>query len=326
MARRKRINKKKLIFVVLVFALALYLIARVVVGIGNFIDKKRNPEPTPRVKTAEEIQAEENKKINIIIDPAKGGKEKGLVGYRGSQNEKDLNLAIAKLIEADLSRHSDVKVKLTRDYDKYMTTKDRVKFAEKNKGDLLVSIRINAQAGSNDASGMDVYYSNPNSASISQKSILDEDSDKDKTPAKSGVSDSKGYSSKGKDDPTKESSNTENNESGINQGKNLPKEGVHLKNNRPELAKLMAESIQSTSLSFVTFKDRGIREDSYDILNYAQMPSVIVHTGFITNKEDVEILENDSTREELASGISEGILRFIDQNRNKIVKDRINYR
>lgn len=328
MAKRKRINKKKLIFVILVLVFVLYLVFRIISGIGNFIEKKRNPEPIPRVKTAEEIQEEENRKINIIIDPAKGGKEKGLVGFRGSQYEKDLNLDIAKLVEANLSKHSDVNVKLTRSYDNSMTTAERVKFAKKNKGDILVSIRINAQAGSNEASGMDVYYSNPNSASIAQKSIIDEENQKNNSQSNNGkVADksSDKINDKNSDDKYGQKSTDKDKDIGDNKGQD-DKTGDTQNNVRQELSKSMAEQIQSTSLSFVQFKDRGIREATYDILGYAEMPSVIVHTGFITNKEDVEILETPSTREELANGISEGILRFIDQNRKNIIKDRINFR
>src|SRR3712207_6792663 len=167
MARRKRISKPRLFFVLFMFVLVVYLLFKIVTGVGGYIDKKLHPGPVPVTKTAEQIEAEENRKINIIIDPAKGGKEKGLVGFRGSQYEKDLNLDIAKLIEANLSRHDDVKVMLTREYDDYIKAEDRAKFAKKHEGDLLVSIRINAQSGSNEADGMGVYYSNPNVESIS---------------------------------------------------------------------------------------------------------------------------------------------------------------
>ena len=318
MARRKRISKPRLFFVLFVFVLVVYLLFKIVTGIGGYIDKKLHPEPVPVTKTAEQIEAEENRKINIIIDPAKGGKEKGLVGFRGSQYEKDLNLDIAKLIEANLSRHDDVKVMLTREYDDYIKAEDRAEFAKKHEGDLLVSIRINAQSGSNEANGMDVYYSNPNVASISNKnpddrvSKMGDESNKDVLDSDNRVSTTKNTSDG--DNASTESDSDRSQET----KRKIPR--------RPELSKELAESIQATSLSFVSFSDRGTREASYDVLNYTQMPSVIVHSGFITNKSDVELLETPSTRTDLANGISEGILKFIDNNREKIIKDRINYR
>src|SRR3712207_3214211 len=312
MARRKRISKPRLFFVLFMFVLVVYLLFKIVTGVGGYIDKKLHPGPVPVTKTAEQIEAEENRKINIIIDPAKGGKEKGLVGFRGSQYEKDLNLDIAKLIEANLSRHDDVKVMLTREYDDYIKAEDRAKFAKKHEGDLLVSIRINAQSGSNEANGMDVYYSNPNVASISNEdpddtvSKVDGESNKDVLDSDNRVSSTKNTSAESDSDKSQE------------KRRKIPR--------RSELSKELAESIQATSLSFVSFSDRGTREASYDILNYTQMPSVIVHSGFITNKGDVELLETPSTRTDLANGISEGILKFIDKNRESIIKDRINYR
>lgn len=73
-------------------------------------------------------------------------------------------------------------------------------------------------------------------------------------------------------------------------------------------------------------RDRGILDKKFDILNYTQMPAVIVQCGFISNKDDAEKLENEKYQQDIAQGISEGILKFVDENRKAIIKDRINYR
>ena len=62
------------------------------------------------------------------------------------------------------------------------------------------------------------------------------------------------------------------------------------------------------------------------MLIYTDMPSVIVQCGFISNEADGERLQDEETRQEIADGISDGILNYIDSNRDKIIKDRVNYR
>lgn len=56
------------------------------------------------------------------------------------------------------------------------------------------------------------------------------------------------------------------------------------------------------------------------------MPAVIVQCGFISNKDDARKLENEKYQQDIGKGISEGILKFVDEHRADIIKDRINYR
>jgi N-acetylmuramoyl-L-alanine amidase len=79
----------------------------------------------------------------IIIDAGHGGSD---VGARGAYSfEKDICLAVAlklgKLMEDEFK---DVKILYTRTSDVYPAIKERADFANANKGDLFVSIHVNA--------------------------------------------------------------------------------------------------------------------------------------------------------------------------------------
>lgn len=81
----------------------------------------------------------------IIIDPGHGGND---VGAKGSYSfEKDICLAVAlklgKKIEKEMP---DVKVLYTRTTDVYPEIKARAEFANANKGDLFISIHVNSAA------------------------------------------------------------------------------------------------------------------------------------------------------------------------------------
>ncbi|MDY5964607.1 MAG: N-acetylmuramoyl-L-alanine amidase, partial [Peptostreptococcus porci] len=208
--------------------------------------------------------------------------------------EKDINLDIAKLVSTNLSKYKDVNVILSREYDEDMPVKERAKLAKDNKVDIIVSIRLNAQANGDDANGIDTYYTDPK-----EKPSIVSDANEEKKDDNSSS------------DTTKKATAT------VDESK---------EEKREELSKKLAIKIQETTISFVKLRDRGVINQNYDILKYAEMPSVIIHAGFITNKSDSAILEDKEKLGYLADGISSGILDFVDTNRSDIKADRINYR
>lgn len=297
--RKKRVNKFR---VFLLFIFIILIVFSIFKGISGIKKRFSNTDSKQtNIKTAEDIEKEKASIINIMIDPAKGGINAGLSTKNRGLSEKEINLKIAQFIKEDLSKYKDVRVMLTRNYDNDKSIKDRVKLAKDNETDIFVSIRLNAQTSSNEASGIDTYYTEPKE----KPSLIEgskDNSNKSNTEVSKNISDIEDNSN-----PTKQTDKIE-------------------KNSRLNLSKELALNIQEATLSFVEMKDRGIINNSYDVLKYTEMPAVIVHCGFITNKNDEAILEDDEKVKELADGISGGILQFIDHNKKEIIRDRINYR
>ena len=83
--------------------------------------------------------------FTIIIDPGHGGGDHGTPHRKCKQDEKTIALNVAlklgRLIEKN---NSDVKVVYTRKTDKYPSLPERTQIAKKNKGDLFISIHVNA--------------------------------------------------------------------------------------------------------------------------------------------------------------------------------------
>ena len=234
----------------------------------------------------------------------------------GSLKEKDINLDIAKRIKANLEKHEDIKVWLTREYDDNIDTKQRVEFLKKHNADALISIRINAQGKSGEAQGMDTYYSD----FASSKSLED-----DKKVSIKLKKESKEEHDM-EDFPQEDSERTDRETENKFKIEEENKEKKVKQKERTLLSKSLAQYIQSTTLSFVDFKDRGISNKNFDMLLYTNVPSVIVQCGFISNEADGERLQNEATRQEIADGISDGILNYVDSFRDRILKDRVNYR
>ncbi len=100
------------------------------------------------------------KDLVFVIDPGHGGSEYGAVAF--NLKEKDLNLAISKLLKDELEKEGAI-VYMTREKDEYKGLYERVDFAKKVDGDFLISIHQNSlpdRKNVNKKHGSGVYYYN----------------------------------------------------------------------------------------------------------------------------------------------------------------------
>jgi len=92
----------------------------------------------------------------VVIDPGHGGSDMGVTLSR-SVHEKDVTLAVARLVRENLSRVNDIKIRLTRLDDRDVSTTNRKKLVERSNADLFISLHVNAGFGLN-AKGYEIYY------------------------------------------------------------------------------------------------------------------------------------------------------------------------
>ena len=102
-----------------------------------------DPQPRPRVK------------IRVMLDPGHGGKDPGAVGPTGLK-EKDVVLAIGKMVRERLSRDGMYDVKMTRDTDVFIPLEERTAMANQARADIFVSLHINASLNRK-AEGISTY-------------------------------------------------------------------------------------------------------------------------------------------------------------------------
>ena len=79
----------------------------------------------------------------------------------------------------------------------------------------------------------------------------------------------------------------------------------------------LAKQIQETTTSYVDVRDRGVKTDKFQVLIQTEMPSVLVECGFLTNTDEAKKLKDKSYQENLAEGIAQGILTYLDTSSNK---------
>lgn len=119
-----------------------------------------NPTHSGRV-AAEQAAAMLNgqRQVVVAIDAGHGGKDQGAHGPAGTL-EKNVTLAVARDLAAQINKQPGMKAVLTRDSDFYIPLKQRYRIARENNADLFVSIHADSFT-SGDARGSSVWVLSP---------------------------------------------------------------------------------------------------------------------------------------------------------------------
>lgn len=105
-----------------------------------------------------------NGKKSIVLDAGHGGSDYGAI--RSGINEKDINLDVAKRIQANLASHG-VTVYMTRTTDDFVSLKDRTVITAEKKPEIFVSVHVNSCNGT-EATGLETHYYHDNSLDLAQ--------------------------------------------------------------------------------------------------------------------------------------------------------------
>lgn len=214
----------------------------------------------------------------VVIDAGHGGKDGGCVG--AIANEKNIALAISlKLGKYIKENFKDVNVVYTRETDVFLELTERARIANKADADLFICIHVNSGAASS-AIGTETYVmglhkteSNLKVAQRENASILLEDD----------------YKSKYENfDP------------------NSPESYIVLTMTQSahlDQSLMFASKVQKEFTERVGRYNRGVKQAGFLVLHQTAMPSVLIETGFITNKEEEKFLASDIGQDYMASAI-----------------------
>jgi len=214
----------------------------------------------------------------IVIDPGHGGRDPGAIGPNGTR-EKDVNLAMAKIVAVALRQQLGVKVLLTREDDRYLELRERTEYANRVGADLFISLHANATTGSR-AYGVETYFLNLS-----------------------------------KTDEAAEVAARENGMT-LQDISNLEAILFDLMANAKinESSRLAAEVQQSlvTGLSsrYSNIRDLGVKQGPFHVLLGATMPSALVESAFITNPREEKRLNSVDYQRHVANAIIQGIKKY----------------
>jgi N-acetylmuramoyl-L-alanine amidase len=224
--------------------------------------------------------------IVVAIDAGHGGVDPGASGRRGTR-EKDVVLEVAKALAARINQEPGMKAVLTRDGDYFITLPERTRRARRAKADLFVSIHADAIANP-DVSGSSVYVLSDRGASSEAARWLAE---------RENAADLMG--------------------------------GVKLDDKDAALANVLLDLSQTASIAssmvaaenVLTALDRvgevrkpRVQQAGFIVLKSPDIPSMLVETAFISNREDERKLLLPSHRVKLANAIFSGIVLYFQGN------------
>ncbi|MGI5173951.1 N-acetylmuramoyl-L-alanine amidase [Treponema sp. OMZ 840] len=224
----------------------------------------------------------------ILIDPGHGGQDPGAVadhivnGKKKTLREKDIVLFTARDLYARLKEtYPDKKIMLTRNTDTFLTLNQRTDIANtvklaEHEAILYVSLHANSAFHAK-AKGFEVWYLSPGYRRTLIKSTGG-DKDKDVVPILNSM--------------MEEEFTTES----------------------ILIAKYIQDGIreQVGGLS----PDRGIKEEEWFVVRNANMPSVLVELGFVTNPEEALLLFDQNYLRKLSVGIYNGLTAFVSHFEN----------
>ncbi|MDQ6646200.1 MAG: N-acetylmuramoyl-L-alanine amidase [Pseudomonadota bacterium] len=126
------------------------------------LDAPRYSNPTHSGRVAAEHAAAMlggQRQVVVAVDAGHGGKDQGAHGPAGTL-EKNVTLAVARDLAAQINKQPGMKAVLTRDGDFFIPLKQRYRIARENNADLFVSIHADSFT-SNDAKGSSVWVLSP---------------------------------------------------------------------------------------------------------------------------------------------------------------------
>jgi N-acetylmuramoyl-L-alanine amidase len=97
----------------------------------------------------------------IVVDAGHGGKDTGATHPYSGLHEKELTMAIAKKLAADLAAEGAT-VFLTRDSDEFISLEERANIANRNKADLFLCVHINSNGPDRKSSGTITFFHGQN--------------------------------------------------------------------------------------------------------------------------------------------------------------------
>ena len=219
------------------------------------------------------------KKLLIVVDPGHGGKDPGAIGRKGLR-EKDITLKIAKMVAKDLSRKLGAKVILTRKRDTYVALEERTAIANSRNADLFVSIHINASR-KRTARGIETYILN-----------LSTNAEARRLAARENATTTKG----------------------ISDLEFILRDLVKTAKTNDSVR--LASSVQGKLVTrlrrkYSSIKGNGVKGAPFYVLVGTRMPSILVEVSFISNTREAKRLRSIKYLQEVASGITTGVVDYL---------------
>lgn len=214
----------------------------------------------------------------VVIDPGHGGRDTGTIGPSGLM-EKDVVLDVAKRLGALIEEGLGSEVVYTRTDDVSVPLEARTQLANDQEADLFLSIHVNSSRYRS-VGGVETFYLNFTESRADLEVAARENAGSNKS---------------------------------IHELSTLVQK-IALDDKIQE-SRDFAGSVQEAANELVRkhnskAKDRGVKKAPFVVLIGAQMPSVLVEMGFISNPKEEKLMASPAHRKAIAEALFKGLANY----------------
>ena len=241
------------------------------------LPKPSKAPPLPRIEGPKD-----DSRPLVVIDAGHGGHDPGAISPHDGTRESKVTLQVARAIRDELLKTGRVRVALTRDSDTFLVLQERYGIARRLGADLFITVHADA-AASQTARGATIY-------TLSEVAS-------DREAARLAA--------------------RENKADILN--------GVNLADAPSDVSSILIDLTQRETMNLsadfarllrregeakMNFRTDSHRFASLMVLKAPDVPSVLLETGYVSNEEDIALLNSPSYRKRIAESVSQAVTVF----------------
>lgn len=245
------------------------------------------PRPKPGSEAASAAPEENSARADrggrrlVVIDPGHGGIDPGAIGHSKTR-EKDVVLAYGLVLKKMLEASGAIDVVMTRDDDRFVSLRDRVRIARQNEADLFIAIHADTVRGP-EARGATIY-------TLSEKAS----------------------------DAEAEALAHKENRADIIAGVHLETESEEVTDILIDLvqreskthALVFAKKAVAEMKPVTDFTGKPMRSAGFVVLKAPDVPSVLVELGYLSSRHDEKQLNDPAWRERVAKAMASAVQKY----------------
>jgi N-acetylmuramoyl-L-alanine amidase len=252
----------------------------------SFGDAAPEADTTPRVVRAAHAPVDSDRDVVVAVDAGHGGQDPGATGPGGT-HEKDVVLAISRILAERINSEPGMRAVLTRNRDEFLVLRDRMKRARIAKADMFISVHADS-IGNRDVSGASVYVLSERGASNEAARWLAE---------RENSADLMGGVSLDDKDNTLASVLLD-----LSQSANI------------SASMTAAQRVLGALDSVGQVRKSQVQQAGFVVLKSPDIPSMLVETAYISNPSEEIRLRNPRHQAQLADAIFAGVRNYFEQN------------
>lgn len=228
-----------------------------------------------------------HRNIIVVIDPGHGGKDPGAAGPSGHR-EKNVVLAISKLLQRYINQQPGFRAELTRNGDYFIPLRQRLAIARHDKADMFVAIHADAFRNTT-AHGASVFALSERGATSEAALWIASSENKSEQLGEVNLSD---------------------------KDQLLKSVLINLSQNHTIAVSLKIGYALLDQLNrFADLHHGSVEQAAFVVLKSPDIPSLLVETGFLSNRDEERRLMNISYQKRIAYGLMLGIKDYFVNNK-----------